>query len=94
MASLVKFVPFTVSVKPCALQAGVDAREVVDVETEVIAGGVPGSAPIVKNTTSEISVVVVLYTFCVADCAEPGIRTAICMVPGLVSNAAGTGAVS
>jgi hypothetical protein len=67
MASLVKFVPFTVSVKPCALQAGVDASEVVDAETEVIAGGVPGSAPIVKSTTSETSVVVVLLMFCVAD---------------------------
>lgn len=63
IASLVKFVPVTVSVKPCALQAGVDAREVVDAETEVTAGGVPGVAPIVKRTTSDTSVVVVLFTF-------------------------------
>ena len=59
-ASLVKFVPFTVSVNPCALHAGVDASEVVEALTEVMAGGVPGSDPIVKRTTSEISVVVVL----------------------------------
>jgi hypothetical protein len=63
IASLVKFVPFTVSVKPCALHAGVDASEVVDAETDVIAGGVPGGVPIVKRTTSEISVVVVLLMF-------------------------------
>ena len=40
-ASLVKFVPFTVSVKPWVLQAGVEAVEVVEAEREVIAGGVP-----------------------------------------------------
>jgi hypothetical protein len=93
-ASLVKFVPFTVSVKPCVLQAGVEAVEVVDAETEVMAGGVPGGAPIVKRTRFEISVVVVLLMFEVADCAEPGICTAICTVPAVVRREAGTGAVS
>lgn len=73
--SLVKFVPFTVSVNPWALQEGVEAAEVVDAESEVSAGGVPGAAPIVKRTMLEISVVVVLLMFCVADCAEPGIWT-------------------
>jgi hypothetical protein len=63
IASLVKFVPFTVSVKPWALHAGVDASEVVDAETEVMVGGVPGGVAIVKSTTSEISVVVVLLMF-------------------------------
>ena len=66
-ASFVKFVPFTVSVKPCALQNGVDAAEVVDAEMEVIAGDGPAAALIVKRTTFDISVVVVLFTFCVAD---------------------------
>lgn len=63
IASLVKFVPFTVSVTPCALQAGVEASAVVDAETDVIAGGVPGGAPMVKGITSETSVVVVLFMF-------------------------------
>jgi hypothetical protein len=72
-ASLVKFVPVTVSVKPCALQYGVEAAEVVDADSEVIAGGLPWGGPIVKSTTFDTSVVVVLYTFCVADCADPGI---------------------
>jgi hypothetical protein len=94
IASLVKFVPFTVSVKPCVLQAGVEAVEVVDAETEVMVGGVPGGAPIVKRTKFEISVVVVLLTFEVADCAEPGICTAIFTVPAVVRREAGTGAVS
>ena len=66
-ASFVKFVPFTVSVKPCALQNGVDAAEVVDAEMEVIAGDGPAAALIVKRTTFDISVVAVLFTFCVAD---------------------------
>jgi len=34
-----KFVPFTVIVKPAALQDGVEAPEVVDAESEVMAGG-------------------------------------------------------
>jgi hypothetical protein len=42
----------------------------------------------------DISVVVVLFTFCVADCDEPGICTATCTVPVVVSSEAGTGAVS
>lgn len=86
--------PVTVSVKPCGLQYGVEAAKVVDAESEVIAGGVPGVAPIVKRTTSDISVVVVLLTFCVADCAEPGICTATCTVPTAARSVAGTGAVS
>jgi hypothetical protein len=58
--SLVKFVPATVSVKPCGLQKGVEACEVVDAEREVIAGGGPGAALILKRMMFEISVVVVL----------------------------------
>jgi hypothetical protein len=42
LESLVKFEPFTVSVKSCGLQAGAEAAEVVEAETEVIAGAVPG----------------------------------------------------
>jgi hypothetical protein len=62
IASLVKFVPFTVSIKSWALQYGMDAVIVVDAESEVIAGGVPGGGPIVKWTMLDISVVVVLLT--------------------------------
>jgi len=65
--SLVKFVPFTVSVKPWELQYGVEAAEVVDADREVIAGGVPAAVLIVKRTTFDTSVVVVLLTFDVAD---------------------------
>lgn len=61
-ASLVKFVPVTVSVKPCALQNGVEAAEVVDAESEVIAGAVPCGGPIMNWTTFDTSVVVVLLT--------------------------------
>jgi hypothetical protein len=94
IASLVKFVPSTVRVKPCALQNGVDAAEVVDAESELMAGGVPDGDPIVKRTTLEISVVVVLFTFEVAEVAEPGICTATWTVPAVVTSEAGTGAVS
>jgi hypothetical protein len=66
-ASLVKFVPFTVNVKPCELQYGVDEAEVVDADNEVMAGGVPGAVPIVKRTTFETSVVTVVLMFCVGD---------------------------
>ena len=66
-ASLVKFVPFTVSVKPCELQYGVEAADVVDAIREVIAGGVPGELLIVNSTTFDTSVVVVLLTLDVAD---------------------------
>jgi hypothetical protein len=59
-ASLVKFVPFTVSVKPCVLQYGVEAAEVVDADREVIDGGVPGGGITVNKTALEIAVVVVL----------------------------------
>jgi hypothetical protein len=38
----------------------VEAAEVVDAESEVIAGGVPGAAPIVKRTMFDTSVVAVL----------------------------------
>jgi hypothetical protein len=92
--SLVKFVPFTVNVKPWALHAGVDAAEVVDAEIDVIAGGVPGVAPMVKSTTFDISVVVVLFTLDVGEEAEPGICTATLIVPAVVRSEAGTGAVN
>jgi hypothetical protein len=62
-ASLVKSVPFTVSVKTWELQYGVEAAEVVDADSEVMAGGVPGAAPIVKRTMFDTSVVVVLFMF-------------------------------
>lgn len=94
LASLVKFVPFTVSVRPCALQDGVEAADVVEAEIDVSVGAGPGAVLTVNSTTFEISVVVVLFTFCVADCAEPGICTAICAVPAVVRLDAGTGAVN
>jgi len=72
----------------------VEAAEVVDANSEVIAGGVPGAGPIVKRTTLDTSVVVVLLTFDVPDRAEPGICTATCTVPAVVMSEAGTGAVS
>ena len=49
-----------------------EAVEVRGADSEVIAGGVPGAAPIVKRTMFDISVVVVLLMF-VPDVAEPGI---------------------
>jgi hypothetical protein len=94
IASLVKFVPFTVSVNPWALQDGVEAADVVDAERDVIAGGVPGAAPIVKRTMFEIAVVVVLLMFCVGETAEPGISMATCTVPVVARSEAGTGAVN
>lgn len=93
-ASLVKFVPFTVSVKPSELQYGVEAAEVVDADSEAMAGGVPGAAPIVKRTMFDTSVVVVLLTFDVGEEAEPGICTATFTVPVVARSEAGTGAVS
>jgi len=93
-ASLVKFVPFTVSKKPWVLHYGVEVGEVADADSEAIAGGVPGAAPIVKRTTFDISVVVVLLTFEVGEEAEPGIWTATCTVPAVARSEAGTGAVS
>jgi hypothetical protein len=56
----VKFVPSTVSVKPCGLQYGVEVVEVVDADSKVIAGGVPGVGFIVNRTTFDIADVVVL----------------------------------
>lgn len=93
-ASLVKFVPLTVSVSPVALQYGVDDALVVDADKDVTAGGVPAGAPTWKSTTFEISVVVVLLTLDVAELAEPGICTATCTVAAVARSEAGTGAVS
>ena len=91
--SLVNVVPFeavTVSMNPLALpQKGAEFGD-----SEAIDAGDPGVAPILKRTTLDISVVVVLETFCVADWAEPGICTAIWTVPAVVRSDAGTGAVS
>ena len=44
-----------------------EAAEVVEAESDVIAGGVPGAVLIVKRTTFDTSVVVVLLTLDVAD---------------------------
>ena len=44
-----------------------EAVEVVDADSDLIAGGVPGALLIVKRTTLDTSVVVVLLMFCVAD---------------------------
>ena len=73
-----KFVPLTVSVIPAVPQKGVEACELVDAESEVTVGACPGGGETVKNTTLEISVVVVLFTLDVAVLAEPGICTATC----------------
>jgi len=75
------------------LQYGVVGPEVVDDESEVTAGGVPGVALIVKGTTLDTSVVVVLLTL-VPDEAEPGIWTATFTVPAVVRSEAGTTAVN
>jgi hypothetical protein len=93
IASLVKFVPVTVSVIPAALQYGVEACEVVEAESEVIAGGVPVALLIVKKTTLETSVVVVAVVLEEPDVAEPGISTATCTVPAVARYEAGIGAV-
>jgi hypothetical protein len=45
----------------------VEAAKVVDADNEVIAGGVAGAVLIVKRTTFDTSVVVVLLTLDVAD---------------------------
>jgi hypothetical protein len=71
----------------------VEAAFVVDAETEVTVGGVPGTLLTVKRTIFDISVVVVLLTV-VGDWAEPGICTDTCAVPAVAMFAAGTGAVS
>jgi len=73
--SFTKFVPFTVSVMPAALQYGVEACEVVDAEIEVTVGAGPEALPIVKKTTFETSVVFE-PVFDVPETAEPGIWTA------------------
>ena len=66
-ALLVKFVPFTVSVKPWELQYGVEAAKFVEADSEVIDGNGPGAVLIVKRTILDTSVVVVLLTLEVAD---------------------------
>ena len=66
-ALLVKFVPFTVSVKPWELQYGVEAAKVVEADSEAIDGNGPGAVLIVKRTILDTSVVVVLLTLDVAD---------------------------
>lgn len=66
-ASLVKFVPFTVNVRPWELQYGVEAAKVVEADSEVIDGDGPGAVLIVKRTIFDTSVVVVLLTLDVAD---------------------------
>jgi hypothetical protein len=71
----------------------VDAAEVVEADNEVIAGGAPGAALIVKSTIFDTSVVVVLLMF-VPVVAEPGICTATWTVPAVARFEAGTGAVS
>lgn len=71
-----------------------EAAEVVEADSDEIAGDAPGAAAMVKSTTFETSVVVVLLTFEVAEDAEPGICTATCTVPAVARFAAGTGAVS
>lgn len=87
--SLVKEVPFTVRVKPLGLpQNGAETGE-----RDVIDGGAPGAVLIVKRTTFDTAVVVVLLIF-VPLVADPGISTATFTVPPVVSNEAGTGAVS
>lgn len=95
--SLVKFVPVTVSVNPLGLQYGAEACDVVDAESDVIAGGVPGFGVTVKMTMLETSVVVVtfpLFGLEVGDTAEPGMSIAICTGPAFVRSETGTGAVS
>jgi hypothetical protein len=49
------------------LQYGVEAAEVVDADSEAIAGADPDGAPIMKRTMFDTSVVVVLLTFEVPD---------------------------
>jgi hypothetical protein len=76
--------------KPLALpQNGAELGEI-----DVMEGGVPGAALIVKSITLDTAVVTVVPTFCVGDCAEPGISTATWTVPVLVKSDAGTGAVN
>ena len=93
-ASVVKFVPFTASVRPAPLQYGVEACDVVEAESEVTAGPGPGVLVIVKRTIFEISVVVVALVLEVPDWAEPGTSMATCTVPAAARYVAGTGAVS
>src|SRR5580692_906513 len=88
--SLVSPVPLTMRGKPLALpQNGAELGEI-----DVMEGGVPGAALIVKSITLDTAVVTVVPTFCVGDCAEPWISTATWTVPVLVKSDAGTGAVN
>ena len=80
VAPFTKFVPFTVRVIPRELQAGVDADEVVDAESEVIVGATIGNeialdvAPPVAGVetatcavpTAAISAAVIAAVSCVA----------------------------
>jgi hypothetical protein len=91
--SLVKVVPavaFTVKEKLEGFpQNGAELGE-----RDVMEGGVPRAALIVKSITFDTAVVTVVLTFCVGDCAEPGISTATWTVPVPVRSEAGTGAVN
>lgn len=88
--SLVNPVPVTVKVKSVVFpQNGAKLGE-----SDVMEGGVPSAALIVKGIMFDTAVVTVVLTFCVGDCAEPGISTATCTTPVLVRSEAGTGAVN
>ena len=93
MESLEKLVPVTVSVMPCVPQYGAEEVTILFTAREVIEGGAPGGVVIENRTRFDIAVVVVLLIF-VPLVADPGISTATCTVPGVVSNFAGTRAVS
>jgi len=72
----------------------VEAAKVVEADNEAIDGDGPGAVLIVKRTMFDTSVVVVLLTLEVADCAEPGICTDTFTVPAVARSVTGTGAVS
>jgi hypothetical protein len=71
-----KFVPFTVSVKPAGLQAGVEADDVVEADTEVIVG-VGGGA--IVNGAGEV-----------VPPPGGGVKTVTFAVPATRKSAAGT----
>ena len=90
LVKVVAAVAFTVKEKlERLLQNGCEAGEM-----DAIEGGVPSAALIVKSITFDTAVVTVVLTFCVGDCAEPGISTATWTVPVPVRSEAGTGAVN
>jgi hypothetical protein len=92
--TLSKFEPMTVSVNPVGLHAGVAGIDVVDAEIALTTGNVPRAGLIVKFTTLDTSVVVVALILEDPETAEPGIWTAIWMVPAAATYEAGTGAVT